>query len=41
MLFNLNDLLKRPDAYVCAWRNGELFIEPVAAASSAVTDCTA
>ena len=38
MLFDLIDLLERPDAYVCASRNGELFIEPVAAASSAATD---
>ena len=41
MLFDLIDLLERPDAYVCAWRNGELFVEPISAASSAATDYTA
>jgi hypothetical protein len=41
MLFDLIDLLERPDAYVCAWRNGELFVDPVPAASSATTGYTA
>ena len=27
MLANLIDLLMRPDAYVCIWRDGELFVE--------------
>jgi hypothetical protein len=28
MLTGLIDLLLDPDAYVCIWRDGELFIEP-------------
>jgi hypothetical protein len=28
MLFNLVDPLVSPEAYVCQWRNGELYIEP-------------
>jgi hypothetical protein len=28
MLFNLVDPLMCPEAYVCQWRNGELYIEP-------------
>jgi hypothetical protein len=31
MLFNLIDLLKQPEEYVCGWRDGELYVEPVAA----------
>jgi hypothetical protein len=27
MLLDLAELLLEPDAYVCIWRNGELFIE--------------
>ncbi len=30
MLLDLADLLLEPDAYVCIWRDGELFIEAVA-----------
>lgn len=40
MLFDLIDLLERTDAYVCVWRDGELFIEPVPTACSAATDNT-
>jgi hypothetical protein len=29
MLFDLIDLLTRPEAYVCMWRDGELYVEPV------------
>lgn len=29
MLFNLVDPLTRPEAYVCLWRDGELYIEPI------------
>jgi hypothetical protein len=29
MLFNLVDPLTRPEAYVCTWRGGELYIEPI------------
>ena len=35
MLFNLVDPLVSPDAYVCQWRNGELYIEPVGDANLA------
>ena len=31
MLVDLIDLLMRPDAYVCMWRDGGLFVEPVPA----------
>jgi len=31
MLFNLIDLLAQPEKYVCVWRDGELYVEPVAA----------
>jgi hypothetical protein len=31
MLGDLMNLLDEPDALVCVWRDGELFIEPVAA----------
>ena len=30
MLFDLIDLLMRPEAYVCVWRDGELYVEPAA-----------
>ncbi len=40
MLFDLIDLLMRPDAYVCTWRDGELFVEPVPATSAAPTEST-
>lgn len=30
MLFNIIDLLMRPEAYVCMWRDGELYVEPIA-----------
>ena len=40
MLFDLIDLLMRPDAYVCTWRDGELFVEPVPATSAAATEST-
>ena len=29
MLFDLIDLLMRPEAYVCTWRDGELYVEPI------------
>ncbi len=35
MLFNLVDPLMRPEAYVCLWRDGELYIEPVVTAEIA------
>jgi len=31
MLSDLIDLLDSPDAHVCIWRDGELYIEPAAA----------
>jgi hypothetical protein len=31
MLYDLVALLKSPTAHVCIWRDGELYIEPVAA----------
>lgn len=31
MLSELIDLLESPEAHVCIWRDGELYIEPVAA----------
>ncbi len=31
MLFDIVALCIEPEAYVCVWRDGELFIEPVAA----------
>jgi hypothetical protein len=40
MLFDLFDLLMRPDAYVCMWRDGELFVEPVPANSAVTTEST-
>jgi hypothetical protein len=30
----------RPEAYVCVWRDGELYIEPIAATSAAITEST-
>ena len=38
MLFDLFDLLMRPDAYVCMWRDGVLFVEPVPANSAVTTE---
>jgi len=32
MLFDLIDLFERPGSYVCIWRDGELYVEPFAAA---------
>jgi hypothetical protein len=29
MLFDLIDLLSNSNGFVCAWRNGEFYIEPV------------
>lgn len=40
MLFDLFDLLMRPDAYVCVWRDGELYVEPVAPDVAATTEST-
>jgi len=40
MLFDLIDLLMRPDAYVCVWRDGELFVEPVPITPAVITDKT-
>jgi hypothetical protein len=34
MLFDFAALILEPDGYVCSWRNGELFIEPVAVDST-------
>ncbi len=31
MLYDLVTLLESPDAHVCIWRDGELYIEPTAA----------
>jgi len=35
----LTDLLTRPEEYVCALHDGELYIEPVPVASKATTEC--
>ncbi len=35
MLFNLVDPLTRPEAYVCTWRDGELYIQPMQSADVA------
>ena len=40
MLFDLFDLLMRPDAYVCVWRDGELYVEPVAREAAVTTEGT-
>ncbi len=40
MLFNLIDLLAQPEKYVCAWRDGELYVEPVAATCATSTEST-
>ena len=40
MLFSLIDLLTRPEAYECVWRDGELYVEPVAAISGTDTEST-
>jgi hypothetical protein len=34
MLSAIVDLLVEPEAYVCVWRDGELFIEPIVASSA-------
>lgn len=31
MICDLIDLLGNPDAHACIWRNGEIYIEPIAA----------
>ena len=33
MLLDIVSLCAEPEAYVCVWRDGELYIEPVAAAA--------
>ena len=33
MLLSLIDVLTRPEEYVCVWRDGELYVEPVTAPS--------
>lgn len=30
MLTAITDVLGEPEAYVCIWRDGELYVEPVA-----------
>ena len=40
MLANLIDLLMRPDAYVCIWRDGELFVEAAPTPSAATKEST-
>jgi len=40
MLFNLFDLLTRPEEYVCVWRDGQLYVEPVAATSATSIEST-
>ena len=40
MLFDLIDLLMRPEAHVCTWRDGELYVEPVAAISGTNIEST-
>lgn len=35
----LNDLLTRPEDYVCTQRDGELYIEPAPVACAATTEC--
>ena len=39
MLFNLTDILTRPEEYVCAWHDGELYVEPVPVTPAATTEC--
>jgi hypothetical protein len=39
MLFSLIDVLTRPEEYVCVWRDGELYVEPVPAIPAATTEC--
>ena len=36
MLFDLIQLLSQPEEYVCNWRDGELYIEPVAVSVASV-----
>jgi hypothetical protein len=40
MLFNLFDLLTRPEEYVCVWRDCELYVKPVAATSATNIEST-
>jgi hypothetical protein len=40
MLCSLIDLLKQPDDYVCVWRDGEIYIEPLAASLNTDTEST-
>ncbi len=40
MLFDLIDLLMRPEAYVCMWRDGELYVEPIAQNVAPITEST-
>ncbi len=34
MLYDILDVLRDPEAYVCIWRDGELHIEPVEPSSA-------
>ena len=36
MLFDLLQLLSQPEEYVCNWRDGELYIEPVDVSAASV-----
>jgi hypothetical protein len=38
MLSDLIDLVSNSEDYVCAWRNGELYIEPVLPAARLTAD---
>ena len=40
MLANLIDLLMRPEAYVCIWRDGELFVEAAPTPSAETQEST-
>ncbi len=40
MLFSLIDLPTRPEEYVRVWRDGELYVEPVAATSATNIEST-
>ncbi len=40
MLFDLFDLLMRPEEYVCVWRDGELYVEPIEQEVAASTEST-
>jgi len=41
MLCDLMDLLACPDAHACVWRDGELYIEPVAGQATLDADAPA